>query len=454
MATRLTVPQLLISDLPSISSFRICSRDANIASQFCFWRRLRFRNFYDGESTDPNLAYMIPDAEEIITRIVNRILDPNDPFRTYTRRLTIGTIAHSRLSVSFDHLNELKPLPPFLTAETLVRILDCFTKLQDLRYVSKLNVICYDSQLGPNPQNCAFRWQLSSGMPPEVLLALHSRWPQARLHYSLENRTTMHSQWPRTRLHSSHESRVFRAFWGLDRILLQSPQLYSLIIKQYGVGRTEDMADITELISVGGDLRVLHNLADSSHRFDSRLDIRPGHTHIPPLKDLWISHSYNLSREHVELWLNAMDWSGLRSLRIAESHSMELIPAIRSAVPGLKRFTITTGPRRALLTFSPTDLVTFFHSIKALEDVTIYSRMAIEVESVCLALIKSHGKSLRKLRLSRVDYDFSKGMDWTRLLPLLSQTEFVEELELDLSFDREVIEGRMEQIWVSSVTSI
>jgi hypothetical protein len=286
---------------------------------------------------------------------VKNLLNPNHRIRFHVRRFEVGPYVTHNLPRHFD-------------TGTVVQILYSLTNLQD------------------------FGWNVRSKMPDEILQTLHKKWPHCRIHVNQQARGATLNQ-------RSAE---------LDTELLSSPQLVSLELELWeSVWNRKPLplsewTFLTELLIRNKSLKVFRLCSRNAHNFESgspevsQLHLEPpADAKFPSLEDFGIPIGFQADQIQVSLLLPAMPWSSLRRLDVGHGPGF-LLQAITGLVPQLKSLSVALvdGSDMTRLTNQET-LIAFIRSISSLEEVSVVDFDAELSQSVWLAILHSHGKTLR-----------------------------------------------------------
>jgi hypothetical protein len=114
-------------------------------------------------------------------------------------------------------------------------------------------------------------------------------------------------------------------------------------------------------------------------------------------------NNYVLSAAHCAAWVRAMDWSRLRALDLGHATPQHLLPALTGKISRLKTLWMgfwpnASGPRASWSSARDLGVVTrFVEGIEALENVTLYTGDDSECAQIRPALLRKHGRGMKKL---------------------------------------------------------
>jgi hypothetical protein len=273
---------------------------------------------------------------------------------------------------------------------------------------------------------------------------------------------------------------------GLDVNLLRSPQLYSLklgtkrhsrydtvpemefnqitaCIARLKTERSEDNNQnglpplkILRIYSVG---RIVHTSEEIGVR---NFNISP-HTIMPSLTELHLPAKYDGNSQHIAAWLDAADWSCLKSLTLSGPPSQQLLPTLTSKIPQLNRLIISGYPHTH---DTKVILSKFVHSITALEELfldCLISRPPRDQlfndddDGFWVNIVSLHGKSLKALRVcwhgffqvGRENSQNRTGWNSGLVESLVDVTPELRYLELDCLLDKSYKDNEPIYSWVS-----
>ncbi|KAF2004981.1 hypothetical protein P154DRAFT_23980 [Amniculicola lignicola CBS 123094] len=242
--------------------------------------------------------------------------------------------------------------------------------------------------------NMSLSWNLPKEIPPQVLETFHAHHPPARLHVQSE----------------------FRLTNPLDKLLLSSPQLYSLRYEIYfNHPQIKEKAmrmlfhTMKNCLKQGGSIKKLHIEAMdnimTSVRHGAAFPFRPLES-FPPLEELYIGYQcYDIQRADCRLWRDCMDWTCLKTLDLGGTSPVWFIKSITGAVPQLRVFKCGTrafrDPNSEWSCWrNDTDVIpSFLESIDALECLEISPAEGGELQFQTRILRKC-GPPLKSLRLA------------------------------------------------------
>lgn len=295
-------------------------------------------------------------------------------------------------------------------------------------------------------------WNARFAIPDDVLAAVGSSWPKARLHVTNYYRP----------------DRKETPYIPLDMKLLSSPQLHCLNYTAYGrwVLRPDHTREFRSELSAlkscllqATGLKHLHLHLEEYTVHEKRTSWVPGPRNLnfendesfPALETISVTHErYELSESHCQQ-LAAMNWSHLRCLLLDRGSPKHLFAALTGQITQLKilefGFWPNPNPNSTWDSGDTANVQRFLDSIAGLEEVNIQCYFEDQFNEIRDSLLKKHGPTLRKLH-ANVSHGQAKGWDPTDVRRLVEQCPGLRDLYLTLAMVEEHTADGQRTVWV------
>lgn len=293
----------------------------------------------------------------------------------------------------------------------------------------------------------AFRF----AVPAEVMSILSTKHPTARLHIICKDRNTRHG-----------------SYIPPDTKALASTQLYSLQYSAYGesvemVG--QDHVFFSELSTIKNALLQAKNLKCLTFKVDTSVATRKDFwtagtanlgfqdgDHFPALEYLSLEYEkYELTKEHSQQWIRAMDWTKLRRLDLDRGAPEHFLEALTGKVPRLKslKFGFWFGGQTWEL-WDRNKFEASSDSVEGLEELMVKNYNAWDWKKVSNQLFLKHGHSLKSLHVDcRAVVSPSYKEPDARILMELCPN--LEDLRVQVANVVDKSKGWLESKWVSLI---